>query len=66
MKVDWQSAKDLSNLALYEVALKGIHNGATLDIDEYLGACAALFELLARANAGKVWKEEVERRRHAA
>ena len=65
MKVDWQSAKELSNLALYEVALKGIHNGATLDVDEYLGACAALFELLARANAGKVAKEDLERRKAA-
>jgi len=65
VKVDWQSAKELSNLALYEVALKGIHNGATLDVDEYLGACAALFELLARANAGKVAKEDLERRKAA-
>jgi hypothetical protein len=66
VKITWENAKELSTLALYEVAAEGLRNGAHADVDDYLAAHAALFELVSRANAGKVAREELERRRHAA
>lgn len=65
MKVTWQNAKELSTLSLYEVALEAMRPGAHVDVDAYLGGLAALFELAARANAGKVAQEELERRKAA-
>lgn len=66
MKVTWQNAKELSTLALFEVVADALRPGAHTDVDAYLAGHAALFELVARANAGKVAREELERRRNAA
>lgn len=65
MKVTWENAKHIATGELFELVAEGLRQGATADVDTYLGAHAALFELVVRANAGKVAKEELERKKAA-
>lgn len=65
MKVTWENAKTLPTHELHELAVEGLHAGAAADFDTYMGAHAALFELVQRALRGEVWREELERRKAA-